>query len=297
MTDPREEYSPTRPFDLMAERVTRHETVVTSSRSVHDPDPAGPEAEPAPARASSEPRRYLVNEIYLSVQGEGVRAGTLNVFVRLAKCNMRCAVEPGPRSPGGFDCDTEFESGRRMTAREVLERCLELWPRDHSGSQSVPAGEPWIILTGGEPGLQLDLELADALRGGARGSPRLFNLAIETNGSIELPRLPEHELPTDLSSLTALEEQLACFAVDWITVSPKVAEHAIRQRWAHEVKYVRGEGQAAPQTAVQALHHLVSPAFDGLRLDPGAMATCLEIVRTTPPWRLSVQLHKSWRVR
>ncbi len=53
---------------------------------------------------------YRINEVFYSLQGEGIRAGTANVFVRFTGCNLRCALEPGPRSPGGFDCDTEFES-------------------------------------------------------------------------------------------------------------------------------------------------------------------------------------------
>lgn len=236
-------------------------------------------------------RSYLVNEVFLSVQGEGVRAGTLNVFVRLAKCNMRCAVEPGPRSPGGFDCDTEFESGRRMTARDIADECQRLWPWDHSGSQSVPKGDPWVILTGGEPALQLDAELCDELH--ASG----FRIAVETNGSIALPRLPEERRPATPDEPGRLARELADLTVDWVTVSPKVAEHAIRQDVAHEVKYVRGGGQAAPETRVRARHYLVSPAFRGLDLDPEAVETCLRIVREDPRWRLSVQQHKAWRVR
>ncbi len=153
--------------------------------------------------------RYLVNEIFYSLQGEGVRAGTANLFLRLSRCNLACAVETH-----GFDCDTEFESGRRLTLEEIVEEMRQL-----SGSCD------WVILTGGEPALQVDREMIDALH--AAG----YRLAIETNGSIELPP-----------------------GIDWITVSPKVAEHAIRQRKADEVKYVRGYGQAIPRTVVEADH-------------------------------------------
>lgn len=230
----------------------------------------------------SDGKRYLVNEVFLSLQGEGVRAGTLNVFVRLAKCNMACAVEPGPRSPGGFDCDTEFESGRRLTAAEVVAEVGRLWP----GGLAEPRGEPWVVLTGGEPLLQYDRGLWTTLRDAG------VRVAVETNGSLEAPRREGWEMG-DLDQVT----QLGGYCADWVTVSPKVAEHAVRQRVAHEVKYVRGAGQAAPQTAVKALHYLVSPAHDGLRLDPEAMATCQRIIREDPRWRLSVQQHKAWRVR
>jgi organic radical activating enzyme len=65
---------------------------------------------------SEKEKRYRVNEIFTSLQGEGVRAGTLNHFLRFFGCNLQCAVEPGPLSPGGFDCDTEFTSGRVIAA-------------------------------------------------------------------------------------------------------------------------------------------------------------------------------------
>lgn len=196
--------------------------------------------------------RYFVNEIFYSLQGEGVRAGTPNLFLRLARCNLACKVETH-----GFDCDTEFESGRWLTIPEILAEFREL-----------SAACRWVILTGGEPALQTDAELIDVLHGAG------YALAIETNGSFELPP-----------------------GIDWITVSPKVAEHAIRQRTAHEVKYVRGHGQAIPKTVVSAEHHLISPAFDGLDVDPRALDWCIRLCKENPPWRLSVQQHKLWKVR
>ena len=199
--------------------------------------------------------RYLVNEIFYSLQGEGVRAGTPNLFLRLSRCNLACKVETH-----GFDCDTEFESGRWMTLPEILAEFREL-----------SASCDWVILTGGEPALQVDRELIDALH--AAG----YKLAIETNGSFALPEGPE--------------------GIDWITVSPKVAEHAIRQRQASEVKYVRGHGQAIPKTVVAAEHYLISPAFDGAEVDPRTLDWCIRLCRENPPWRLSVQQHKLWRVR
>ncbi|HEV8578866.1 MAG TPA: 7-carboxy-7-deazaguanine synthase QueE [Thermoanaerobaculia bacterium] len=196
--------------------------------------------------------RYLVNEIFYSLQGEGVRAGTPNFFLRLAKCNLACKVETH-----GFDCDTEFESGRWMNLPEIVDELRQL-------SETCD----WIVLTGGEPALQVDREMIDALHGAG------YRLAIETNGSMELPE-----------------------GIDWITVSPKVAEHAIRQRKAHEVKYVRGYGQAIPRTVVEAEHYLISPAFEGDRLEPRTLDWCIRLCKENPPWRLSVQQHKVWKVR
>jgi organic radical activating enzyme len=197
-------------------------------------------------------QHYLVNEIFYSLQGEGVRAGTAYLFLRFARCNLACTVESH-----GFDCDTEFESGRRLTLEEIAAELRSLAP-----------GCGWVILTGGEPALQADRELIDGLH--AAG----YRLAIETNGSRELPT-----------------------GIDWITVSPKVAEHALRQRTAHEVKYVRGYGQAIPATVVQAEHYLVSPAFDGDAVDLRTLEWCIRLVRENPAWRLSVQQHKLWQVR
>ncbi len=197
-------------------------------------------------------KSYTVNEIFYSLQGEGVRAGTPNLFLRLSRCNLTCTKETH-----GFDCDTEFESGRRLTLGEIVEEMRQL-----------TTDCQWIILTGGEPALQVDREMIDGLH--AAG----YRLAIETNGSVELPP-----------------------GLDWITVSPKVAEHAIRQRKADEVKYVRGHGQAIPRTVVEADHHLISPAFDGDQVDSRALDWCIRLCKDNPPWRLSVQQHKLWRVR
>lgn len=128
--------------------------------------------------------------------------------------------------------------------------------------------EPWLILTGGEPGLQVDRELIDYFH--ARG----VKLAIETNGSVKLPD-----------------------GLDWITVSPNVAEHAIKQTTAHEVKYVRGDGQPIPKTVVEAQHYLLSPAFDGTLTVQRHVEWCIKLCKENPRWRLSPQLHKLWKAR
>lgn len=201
--------------------------------------------------------RYRINEVFCSLQGEGVRAGTPNVFVRFSGCNLECRKEEGPKSPGGFDCDTEFASGRWVTLDE-----LHAWIVKESPSCR------WLILTGGEPGLQLDRAFIDYFQLGG------YKLAIETNGSIEL-----------------------LHGLDWITVSPKVAEHAIRQRTAHEVKYVRAWGQGIPKTAVTADHYLISPAFSGGDVSKETLQWCINLCLENPKWRLSVQQHKKWNVR
>ena len=200
---------------------------------------------------------YRVNEIFLSLQGEGKRAGEASVFVRFSGCNLECAVEPGPKSPGGFDCDTEFASGVTCTLRDLIDRVL-----------GIRAACRWVVLTGGEPGLQVNTSLIEALHSEA------MMIQIETNGTIALPA-----------------------GIDWVTVSPKIAEHAIRQTTATEVKYVRQVGQGIPKTRVKAEHYLISPAFDGLQPNPEAMRHAIRLCLEDPQWSLSIQQHKSWGMR
>ena len=194
----------------------------------------------------------MVNEIFFSLQGEGVRAGTANLFLRFAGCNVRCQVDTH-----GFECDTDYAEGEALTLDQIISQ--------------LRAAEPncsWVVLTGGEPALQVDRELIGGLHDAG------YKLAIETNGTIELPD-----------------------GLDWITVSPKVAEKEIRQRTAHEVKYVRAYGYPIPQTVVKADYKLISPAFDGTNIDQKALEWCIKLVRDDPDWRLSVQMHKVWGIQ
>jgi len=171
---------------------------------------------------------------------------------------MQCDLEPGPLSPGGFVCDTEFVSGRKMTLPEIIKELKSL---------SVQC--QWIILTGGEPGLQVDRFLIDGLH------QEGFKLAIETNGTVKLPE-----------------------GIDWVTVSPKVAEHAVKQLVADEIKYVKAYGQGIPKPAIEARYYLISPAFDpDGSLSRKNLDWCIQLVKGAPAWRLSLQQHKFLRIR
>ena len=195
-------------------------------------------------------KRYTINEIFHSIQGEGARAGTADIFVRFSNCNLRCVKEKE-----GFDCDTEFLSGRHVFGDDLL---TELGKFDCRN----------IIFTGGEPALQLDSDLIYSLKQSG------YYLAIETNGTIALPE-----------------------GIDWISVSPKTAEHTLKVLKANEVRYVRAYGQGIPKTVIQADHYYISPAFSAGNLDPKTLDWCIGLVLQNPTWRLSVQQHKFWGVR
>ena len=198
-------------------------------------------------------KTYVVNEIFCAPQGEGVRAGTVNLFVRFAGCNLTCRKESH-----GFDCDTQFSSGVPLTAREIVNELSEIAPRVRS-----------VILTGGEPLLQVDEALVFFLKESG------YFLALETNGTLKAPD-----------------------RIDWVTVSPKVAEHAIRQLEAQEVKYVLHAGQPLPKSRVSAQYYVVSPAWD---VDPKVTRAnldwCIKLCKESPAWRVSLQLHKIWASR
>jgi len=198
---------------------------------------------------------YWVSEIFYSLQGEGGRAGEPSIFIRFRGCNMACDIAPGPKSPGGFACDTEFASGRMLTLAEIH-------------NEVAKYNCQWLVLTGGEPGLQVDDQFIWHFHQYG------YKIAIESNGSIELPK-----------------------NLDWITISPKVAEHAIKQLTATEVKYVRAQGQGIPVPAVTAELKYISPAFSGHGLDRDTLDWCIKLCLENPEWRLSVQNHKTWQVR
>lgn len=182
---------------------------------------------------------------------------------------MECSMKSGPKSPGGFDCDTEFESGSRMTAEELCEVGKTLMRENGVTDKWMSNYKAWIVLTGGEPALQINSNLVETLHNNN------FRIAVETNGSVNLSGM----------------------GLDWIVVSPKVAEHCVRCLTANEIRYVRGDGQAIPKPTCDAEYKWISPSFDGLSLDRKSLAWCIQLIKANPDWRLSVQQHKWWGVR
>ena len=259
-------------------------------------------------------KTYNVSEIFYSIQGEGVRAGTVNVFCRFSGCNLRCASAD---SSVGWNCDTEFSSGKEMTLDEIsssIRLARDYGSKQHMGI-TVGNGCEWIVLTGGEPALQVDREFCHYFR------ERGYKLAIETNGTVELPkedylsgecddvrctdnlsligwdcgsRLPEPALVRPSPIKTGMWNG---HCLDWICVSPKTAEHTIRQTMAHELRYVRCVGQEIPVPACKALHYILSPAMGTDQDEKANVAHCVDLVKRNPQWRLSLPLHKIIGIR
>ncbi|GAC1472979.1 MAG: radical SAM protein [Isosphaeraceae bacterium] len=203
---------------------------------------------------------YKINEVFYSIQGEGRNTGTPMAFIRFSDCNLSCTW-----SNSGFDCDTEFVSGRALSADEALDEVDRLLPLNAREGGLVP----WLLLTGGEPALQVDESFIAAARS------RRFRLAIESNGTIPLRD-----------------------GFDYIAISPKSAEHTIRQKTAHEVRYVRHFGMGIPVPTVQADWKYLSPSFqsDGtVRRED--LDWCVKLVLENPGWMLSLQAHKLLNVR
>jgi len=180
--------------------------------------------------------RYLIKEIFYSIQGEGVQAGRAAVFVRFSGCNLKCRKEQQ-----GFDCDTDFSDGEELTLDEVEQRIWEEL-KEH-GHEEWP-NELFIVFTGGEPALQLDEHMIRQL-----SRPGVF-LAIETNGTLPLPS-----------------------GLDWICVSPKRGTKIVVTE-ADEVKYVLSDGQLPFEVPTKAKHWIVSPAAEGNKLVRDNIAWC-----------------------
>lgn len=211
---------------------------------------------------SEKPNTYRVMEIFYSLQGEGGRAGSANVFIRFAGCNLDCVV-----AKHGFDCDTDWKGGTAMTAREISKEVRALMPGIY----------PKVIFTGGEPTLQLDHELWRAL------SAELgeFHSAVETNGTRPVPTWVDY-----IACCPKRNEPIVLHEADELRVVVD-AETTLT-----ELK----EARAA--VAVPKSRLFLSPAFisdtdvDKLHLD-----RVIGLVLGLQDWRLSVQQHKTWGVR
>ena len=193
-------------------------------------------------------KSYPIVEIFNSVQGEGYHTGTPSIFIRFGGCNLQCSW-----------CDTDFSKWDKMTVSEIME-VLSKWDTKR------------VIFTGGEPAMQKLRPLSEELH--SKG----YNIAIETNGTIEL------------------EDGL----VDWICVSPKdmlYPEFSIKQRKGNELKVVyTGQDLGMYDNLKDGFENLfLQPCYDEAK-DPGTNGktfhSTFDMVMQNPGWNLSLQTHK-----
>ena len=203
---------------------------------------------------------YAVKECFLTLQGEGVQSGSRAVFLRFAGCNLWSGREADRAGAQCTFCDTDFVGtdgpggGKFADAEALATRVAELWgPAD---------GERLVVVTGGEPMLQLDRALIDALH------ERGFRVAVESNGTLE-----------------------AVEGIDWLCVSPKAGTKIV-QRSGDEVKLVW------PQPGIDPAE-LESWDFRNFLVQPmdceereQALEAAIRLVMERPKWRLSLQSHK-----
>jgi 7-carboxy-7-deazaguanine synthase (Cx14CxxC type) len=208
---------------------------------------------------------YAIKEMFKTLQGEGAHAGRTAVFCRFAGCNLWSGRDEDRAGAVCRFCDTDFvgtdgtSGGRYASAAQLADAIAALWgdARDHR----------FVVLTGGEPLLQLDAPLIEALH--ADG----FEIAVETNGTIAPPA-----------------------GIDWICVSPK-AKAELKLRSGHELKLVYPQADALPR----CYEHLDFQRFSLQPMDgPDRDANTAQAVRYCldhPRWQLSLQTHKQLGIR
>lgn len=204
---------------------------------------------------------YAVKEVFYTLQGEGAQTGRAAVFCRFAGCNLWSGREADRAAAVCKFCDTDFVGvdgpggGRFETADELADAIVRAW-------HGTGAGKPFVVCTGGEPLLQLDVPLIDALH--ARG----FEIAVETNGTVAAPA-----------------------GIDWICVSPK-ANTQLVQKTGTELKLVYPQVENQPEYFEGlAFKHFFLQPMDGPEAAINTQRT-VEYCKAHPQWRLSLQTHK-----
>jgi len=203
---------------------------------------------------------YAVKEIFYTLQGEGANTGTPAVFCRFAGCNLWSGREEDRAAATCNFCDTDFvgtdgEGGGRFSSADVLaDAVLATWPEGRANR--------FVVCTGGEPLLQLDRALIDALH------RRDFRVAVETNGTQPVPQ-----------------------GVDWVCVSPK-AGAPITVQGGDELKLVFPQEGAEPERFEHlAFRHFLLQPMDGAERARNT-GLAVEYCKARPRWRLSLQTHK-----
>ena len=203
---------------------------------------------------------YSVKEIFLTLQGEGVQAGSRAVFLRFAGCNLWTGREQDRATAQCTFCDTDFigtdgpGGGKFRHAADLAGAVAAAWGDDRD--------RRLVVITGGEPMLQLDTVLVDALH------ERRFRVAVETNGTLQ-----------------------AVSGIDWICVSPKAGTDVVQRR-GNELKLVWPQEGVEPREleSWDFEHFLVQPMDCAER--QAAIDSAVRLAMERPKWRLSLQSHK-----
>lgn len=207
---------------------------------------------------------YSVKEIFYTLQGEGINAGRPAVFCRFSGCNLWSGREMDRASATCTFCDTDFVGtdgtlgGKFGTPRDLAERIASLWPEDR--------GNRFVVLTGGEPLLQVDAPLIEALHQVG------FEIAVETNGSLPAPE-----------------------GIDWLCVSPKAGAPWV-QRQGTELKLVYPQKALMPDEVNGDFKHFLLQPLDGPDVRQHTQQA-IEHCQRDPRWRLSLQTHKVLEIR
>ena len=207
---------------------------------------------------------YSVKEIFYTLQGNGAHTGRPAVFLRFVGCNLWTGREEDRPSAVCRFCDTDFVGmdgpggGRYASAKELADAVAERWP-----DPLCPEARPYVVCTGGEPLLQLDEALVEALH------DRGFEVAVETNGTRPAPP-----------------------GIDWICVSPKAGAELVL-RSGNELKLVYPQVGAEPERfeGLDFQHFFLQPMDDGPRTR-GNIHLATKYCLKHPPWKLSLQVQK-----
>lgn len=206
---------------------------------------------------------YAVKEMFLTLQGEGAQAGRRAVFLRFSGCNLWSGREADRADAICQFCDTDFvgtngeNGGKYADASALAGKVADLW-----GTIS-PGARPYVVITGGEPMLQLDTRLIEALH--AHG----FEIGVESNGTIP-----------------------AVAGIDWLCISPKAGSEVV-QTSGNELKLVWPQAGSDWQT-MEAWHfdHFLIQPMDSIARAENVKAA-IQFVMEHPKWRLSLQNHKA----
>jgi 7-carboxy-7-deazaguanine synthase (Cx14CxxC type) len=208
---------------------------------------------------------YAAKEIFYTLQGEGVHTGRAAVFCRFAGCNLWSGREADRAAAVCQFCDTDFVGtdgdggGKFDTAEQLAAAVAAKWPKND-------AGKRFVVCTGGEPLLQIDAALIDALH------KQNFIIAIETNGTIAVPE-----------------------GIDWVCVSPKSGAELVVTR-GDELKVVYPQSMDPKMYENLSFANFFIQPMDGANAKE-SLAAAIRFCGENPKWRLSLQTHKLIGIR